>query len=99
MPLHDVRPLPPNSLRAAGEFDYILLEKKVRHEHIAGLGAITVPTSATDRIAFWRRLHDRLSALSNWIVDEQSKILGADQHQAFLSHMVALIKVSLGESL
>ena len=50
---------------------------KMRHEHIAGLGAITVPTSAADRIAFWRRLHDRLSALSNRIVDEQSKILGA----------------------
>lgn len=50
---------------------------KVRHEHIAGLGAITVPTSAADRIAFWRRLHDRLSALSNRIVDEQSKILDA----------------------
>ena len=50
---------------------------KARHEHIAGLGAITVPTSAVDRIAFWRRLHDRLSALSNRIVDEQSKILDA----------------------
>ena len=50
---------------------------KARHEHIAGLGAITVPTSAVDRIAFWRRLHDRLSALSNRIVDEQSKILVA----------------------
>ena len=37
---------------------------KVRHEHIAGLGAITVPSSAADRIAFWRHLHDRLSALS-----------------------------------
>ena len=24
---------------------------KMRHEHIAGLGAITVPTSAADRIA------------------------------------------------
>ena len=46
-------------------------------EYIAGLGAITVPTSAADRIAFWRRLHDRLSALSNRIVDEQSKILDA----------------------
>ena len=50
---------------------------KVRHEHIAGLGAITIPASAADRIAFWRRLHDRLSALSNRIVDEQSKILDA----------------------
>ena len=50
---------------------------KARHEYIAGLGAITIPTSAADRIAFWRRLHDRLSALSNRIVDEQSKILDA----------------------
>jgi hypothetical protein len=50
---------------------------KARHEHIAGLGAITIATSAADRIVFWRRLHDRLSALSNRIVDEQSKILDA----------------------
>jgi hypothetical protein len=50
---------------------------KARHEHIAGLGAITIPGSAADRIAFWRRLHDRLSALSNRIVDEQGKILVA----------------------
>jgi hypothetical protein len=49
---------------------------KARHEHIAGLGAITIPGSAADRIAFWRRLHDRLF-LSNRIVDEQSKILDA----------------------
>jgi hypothetical protein len=40
---------------------------------ITGLGAIAIPASAADRIAFWRRLHDRLSALSNRIVDEQSK--------------------------
>jgi hypothetical protein len=50
---------------------------KVRHEHIAGLGAITIPASAADRIVFWRRLHGRLSALSNQIADEQAKILGA----------------------
>jgi hypothetical protein len=50
---------------------------KVRHEHIAGLGAITIPASAPDRIAFWRGLEVRLSALSNRIVDEQSKLLGA----------------------
>jgi hypothetical protein len=50
---------------------------KVRHEHIAGLGAITIPASAADRIDFWRRLHARLSALANWIGDEQGKILGA----------------------
>jgi hypothetical protein len=43
---------------------------KVRHEHIAGLGAITIPASAADRIAFWRCLHRRLSALSIQIADE-----------------------------
>jgi hypothetical protein len=26
---------------------------KVRYEHIAGLGAITIPASPADRIAFW----------------------------------------------
>ena len=50
---------------------------KVRHEHIAGLGEIIVPASTADRIDFWRSLHDRLSALSNRIGDEQGKILGA----------------------
>ena len=49
----------------------------MRHEHIAGLGAITIPASAADRIVFWRRLHGRLSALSNQIADEQAKILEA----------------------
>jgi hypothetical protein len=50
---------------------------KVRYEHIAGLGAITIPASPADRIAFWRHLHARLSARSNRIGDEQGKILGA----------------------
>jgi hypothetical protein len=50
---------------------------KVRRENIAGLGAITIPASAADRIDFWRRLHARLSALSNLITDEHGKILGA----------------------
>ena len=50
---------------------------KMRHEHIAGLGAIVIPASAADRIDFWRRLRARLSALSNRIGDEQGKILGA----------------------
>jgi hypothetical protein len=50
---------------------------KVRHEHIAGLGAIVIPASAADRIDFWRRLHGRLSALSYRIGDEQGQILGA----------------------
>jgi hypothetical protein len=50
---------------------------KVRHKHIAGLGAITIPASAADRIVFWRCLHGRLSALSHQIADEQAQILGA----------------------
>jgi hypothetical protein len=50
---------------------------KVRHEHIAGLAAIAIPASAADRVVFWRRLHVRLSALSNRIVDEYGKILAA----------------------
>jgi hypothetical protein len=50
---------------------------KVRHEYIAGLGAITFPAWLADRIAFWRNLHGRLSALSNQIPDEQANILGA----------------------
>jgi hypothetical protein len=54
---------------------------KVRHEHIAGLGAITIPASLTDRIIFWRRLHARLSAHSNRIGDERGKILGAVHEQ------------------
>jgi hypothetical protein len=50
---------------------------KVRHEHIAGLGAIAVPTLPADRIAFWQSLQARLSALSNRIGDEPGKIVGA----------------------
>jgi hypothetical protein len=42
---------------------------KVRHGHVAGLGAIAVPSSPVDRIAFWQSLHARLSALSNRIGD------------------------------
>jgi hypothetical protein len=51
---------------------------KVRHEHIASLGSILVPATIADRVAFWRRLHERLAKLSNRIsADEQGKILGA----------------------
>ena len=51
---------------------------KVRHEHIASLGSIALPLSISDRIAFWRRLHERLARLANRIgVETQPKILGA----------------------
>jgi hypothetical protein len=73
---HDVRPLP----RTPYGLQVSLIQTrreggKVRHDHIAGLDANTVPASPADCIAFWQRLHDRLSALSNRIVDEQSKTL------------------------
>ena len=38
---------------------------RVRHEHIAGLGSVPLSPSATDGIAFWIKLHQRLGALSN----------------------------------
>jgi hypothetical protein len=41
---------------------------KVRQEHVADLGSINMlEASAEDRVAFWRRLHERLSRLGNRI--------------------------------
>ena len=40
---------------------------RVRHEHIAGLGSVSLSPSPADRIAFWTKLHQRLDALSNRI--------------------------------
>ena len=51
---------------------------KVRHEHIASLGSIASPPSVADRIAFWAKLHELLSRLSNRLTAEvQGKILGS----------------------
>jgi hypothetical protein len=51
---------------------------KIRHEHIASLGSITLPLSIAHRIAFWRRVHERPARLANRIdVETQAKILGA----------------------
>jgi hypothetical protein len=53
------------------------VDGKVRHEHIAQLGSVPVPPSIADRIAFWKRLHERLPKLSNRIdAEAQAKILG-----------------------
>jgi len=50
---------------------------KVRHEHIASLGAIETLSSIGDRVEFWRRLHERLGQLSNRVDSTaQAKILG-----------------------
>jgi hypothetical protein len=51
---------------------------KVRHEHIASLGAVPVSAQVADRVEFWRRLFERLWRLSNRLDDAlQAKILGA----------------------
>jgi hypothetical protein len=51
---------------------------KVRQEHVADLGAIDWPASADARAKFWRKLHERLSILSNRIgPDRLEPILGA----------------------
>jgi hypothetical protein len=43
------------------------LDGRVRHEHIASLGSIAIPLSVVGRIAFWRRVNERLGKLSNRI--------------------------------
>jgi hypothetical protein len=53
------------------------VDGRVRHEHIVSLGSVPVPPSLQDRLAFWQRLHERLSRLSNRVpADMQGKILG-----------------------
>jgi hypothetical protein len=54
------------------------LAGKVQHEHIAGLGSISTAPSTADRIAFWERLHAKLTKLSNRIdAETHGKVLGA----------------------
>lgn len=51
---------------------------RVRHEHVASLGAITLPPSVADRLSFWHGLHVRLAKLSHRVDTEtQAKILTA----------------------
>jgi hypothetical protein len=50
---------------------------RVQHEHVAGLGSIETPPSVADRVAFWRRVHDRLPKLSNRIdAATQGRLMG-----------------------
>jgi hypothetical protein len=52
------------------------VDGKVRHEHVAGLGAIDMPPSVADRVEFWR-LHERIGPLSNRLdAAAQAKVLG-----------------------
>lgn len=49
---------------------------RVRHEHVANLGAITLPPSVADRLSFWRGLHERLAQLSHRVdTQTHAKIL------------------------
>ena len=49
---------------------------RARQERVTNLGAITLPPSVADRLAFWRGLHERLAKLSNRIdTGTQAKIL------------------------
>jgi hypothetical protein len=41
------------------------IDGKVRHEHIASLGALPEPSELSDRIAYWNSLFDRLRRLDN----------------------------------
>jgi hypothetical protein len=50
---------------------------KVRHEHVAGLGAVPIEPSIADRVAFWGALHQRLGKLSNRFSHEtHGKLIG-----------------------
>jgi hypothetical protein len=51
------------------------IDGKVRHEHVVSLGSIETPLTVAARIAFWRRLHERLARLSNRI--DVEKMLAA----------------------
>jgi hypothetical protein len=53
------------------------VDGKIRHEHIASLGSVSMPPEVADRIAFWQRLHERLARLANRVdAAKQGKILG-----------------------
>jgi hypothetical protein len=49
---------------------------KVRHEHVAGLGAIELEMTVEARLAFWRKVEDRLVKLANRIGDNVGRIRG-----------------------
>jgi hypothetical protein len=54
------------------------VDGRVRHEHIASLGSIVTPLSVEGRVAFWKRLHERLAKLANRVdAETQGKLLGA----------------------
>ena len=77
MPLQ-VRALPPELSPAANLADRDTpVDGKVRHEHVAALGAGPIEPSMPTAIAFWAALHQRLGKLSNrFSHDTQGKLIG-----------------------
>jgi hypothetical protein len=52
------------------------VDGKVRQSHIAGLGSIALPMTVESRLAFWRKVEDRLAKLGNVLGDRAVKIRG-----------------------
>jgi hypothetical protein len=53
------------------------VDGKVRHEHVASLGSISLSLTPFDRFEFWRELHAKLARLSNRIdAATHARILG-----------------------
>lgn len=51
---------------------------KVRHEHVASLGALPITATLRDRAEFWHRLFERLERLANRLdVEMRTKIVDA----------------------
>ena len=51
---------------------------KIRHEHVASLGAARLPLSPETRLEFWEKLYPRLARLANRLDgDGQAKVLAA----------------------
>lgn len=51
---------------------------KVRHEHVASLGAVLTNPTVGDRVEFWTRLYQRLGRLANRLDNElQAKVLAS----------------------
>jgi hypothetical protein len=56
----------------------IIETRRRKHEHVASLGAVKQPLSVEDRIAFWKRVHERLARLGNRLdAAAQAKVLAA----------------------
>jgi hypothetical protein len=51
------------------------VDGKVRHEHIASLGALPEPSELSDRIAYWNSLFDRMRRLDNRLDAAQQVVI------------------------